>query len=91
MDIHKYGGYAFDWEEVQKIPEIESDTTEKIENIDENTIRKVYDWTNLYGELNSGEYEFLLSGDNSTQIRIYFTINESGEVSDIDVNVNKQR
>ena len=57
MDIHKYGTYVFDWEEVPKISEIGSDTTEKIENIDENTIRKVYDWTNLYGELNSGEYE----------------------------------
>lgn len=91
MNIHKYGAYNFDWEDVPKVSKIESDTTEKIENIDENTIRKIYDWTNLYGELDIGEYEFLLSGDKLTEIRIYFTINESGEVSNIDVNINKQR
>lgn len=90
MDIQKYGAYNFDWEDVSKVSEIEIDTTERIEKIDENTIKKIYDWTNLYGELDSGEYEFLLSGDKLTEIKIYFSINENGETSDIKANIYKK-
>lgn len=79
------------WKEAEKISNISSKDTGEIlvynlPNQKENehymiTGRK-FDWTPLYGELKSGEYEFvLLMEDDSFSIRINFTINENGELT----------
>lgn len=39
-----------------------------------------FNWSKLYGELGSGEYEFILSDENSLTIRIKFTINQDGKL-----------
>ncbi len=45
------GAVAINWEELGKVTEVESETTGIFQNVDENTVRKTYDWSNLYGEL----------------------------------------
>lgn len=42
---------SVDWKEVARISDIESIDTGVYKKIDENTIKKEYDWTELYGEL----------------------------------------
>ena len=39
------------WEEVQKVSDVASETTGIFESVDEDTIKKEYDWSNLYGQL----------------------------------------
>lgn len=41
-----------------------------------------FDWTSLYGELERGDYEFVLSDDDSTTtaIRIIFKVDDAGKV-----------
>lgn len=43
-------------------------------------VRK-FNWTKLYGTLSEGEYEFVLSDDNSLTIRVIFTIDSDGKMS----------
>lgn len=52
------------------------------ENIAEDTVRKICDWTNIYGKLESGEYDFSLTVEGF-YIRIKFTVNENGEISNV--------
>lgn len=78
------GAVNVSWEDVPKINNINSEDTGTFENIDENTIRKTYDWSNLYGELKNGEYQFLLQDENTILVRISFSINENGDVSDVE-------
>ncbi len=39
-----------------------------------------FDWTELYGELDEGEYEFLLPTTDSLYIRIKFEIDDKGKI-----------
>lgn len=74
-------GLEYIWEEVPKLSNIPSEDTGlfTVDNT-ENIIKKKYDWTNLYGKLEDGEYEFVLSASQFA-ITIKFTINENGEIS----------
>lgn len=51
IKVFLYGGMSVDWKEVARISDIESIDTGVYKKIDENTIKKEYDWTELYGEL----------------------------------------
>ena len=44
-------------------------------------MQRKFDWTYLYGELESGEYEFVLGDDNSIGIKVPFKIDEDKNVS----------
>jgi hypothetical protein len=48
-----------------------------------NTIKKTYDWSKLYGELESGAYTFTLFVNKSgfDSIRIDFNISSEGKIS----------
>lgn len=70
------------WKEATKVSDIQSEDTVTSENVSEDTVRKTCDWTNIYGKLESGEYEFSLTAERF-YIRIKFSINENGEVSNI--------
>ena len=39
-----------------------------------------FNWTKLYGALSEGEYEFILSDDNSLPVMVTFKINKDGKV-----------
>ena len=77
-------GLEYIWEETPKVGNIPSEDTGlfTVDNT-ENIIKKKYDWTNLYGKLETGEYEFILSATQFS-ITIKFTINANGEISDND-------
>lgn len=50
--------------------------------IDNNTIKNIYYWGNIYGNLESGEYEFrTFSSDHHINIFINFTIDENGKIT----------
>lgn len=70
------------WKEATKVSDIQSEDTVTSENVSEDTVRKTCDWTNIYGKLESGEYDFSLTAERF-YIRIKFSINENGEVSNI--------
>lgn len=74
-------GLEYIWEEVPKLSNISSEDTGVFsEDSKEKIIKKKYDWTNLYGKLENGEYEFILSASQFT-IRIGFNINTNGKIS----------
>lgn len=52
------------------------------EKISEDTIRKTYNWTKRYGELEKGEYQFKLAIPEliSFNIKIDFTIDENAKI-----------
>lgn len=54
--------------------------------INEYTIQKVYDWTRSYGRLESGEYFFMQEGEGFF-IRIYFSINQNGEIYNTSIQI----
>ena len=70
------------WEEASKVSDVNSEDTVTSENIAEDTVRKICDWTNIYGKLESGEYDFSLTVEGF-YIRIKFTVNENGEISNV--------
>lgn len=70
------------WEEVSKVSDVNSEDTVISENIAEDTVRKTCDWTNIYGKLESGEYDLSLTAEGFF-IRIKFTVNENGEISNV--------
>ena len=74
-------GLEYIWEEAPKVGNIPSENTGlyTVDNT-ENIIKKKYNWTNLYGKLEEGEYEFILSASHFA-ITIKFTINKNGEIS----------
>lgn len=50
--------------------------------IDSNTIKNTYNWENIYGKLESGEYEFKTSTiDSCIDLFIKFTIDENGKIT----------
>lgn len=74
-------GLEYIWEEVPKLSNISSEDTGVFsEDSKEKIIKKKYDWTNLYGKLENGEYKFILSASQFT-IRIGFNINTNGKIS----------
>lgn len=71
------------WEEAPRISNISSEKTLVFEdNPNKNTFVKTFDWSSIYGELESGEYEFVLSAKNFmiSNIRFNFEIKENGEI-----------
>ena len=70
------------WEEASKFSTVNSEETVISEDITEDTVRKTCDWTNIYGKLASGEYDFSLTAEEFF-IRIKFTVNENGEISNV--------
>lgn len=71
------------WEEAPRISNISSEKTLVFEdNSNKNTFIKSFDWSSIYGELESGEYEFVLSAKNFmiSNIRFNFEIKENGEI-----------
>lgn len=70
------------WVEATKVSDAQSEDTVTSENVSEDNVRKTCDWTNIYGKLESGEYDFSLTSERF-YIRIKFSINENGEVSNI--------
>ena len=81
-------GSEYIMEELTKNPDIlpkntiiyySPETIEEKENTEYTGIR--FDWSNLYGELGEGEYEFVYSAEGSFSIRIEFNINEGGVIS----------
>lgn len=56
------------------------DNTTNTENINNNSISKNYDWSNIYGFLECGEYQFSTSIED-IYITIYFEIKENGEIT----------
>lgn len=46
------------WIEATKVSDAQSEDTVTSENVSEDTVRKTCDWTNIYGKLESGEYDF---------------------------------
>ncbi len=88
-------GVEYNWVELDPISDISSEETSEelvynLPNIEENenyvvTGRK-FNWSKLYGNLESGEYEFVLLGEdmktiNALTISIKFTIGEDGKIS----------
>lgn len=66
---------------MEKISDISYENTEEIENISENTIKKTFDWTELYGELEKGKYEFVLTDSNlELGVNVKFSIDENKEI-----------
>lgn len=70
------------WVEATKVSDAQSEDTVTFENVSEDNVRKTCDWTNIYGKLESGEYDFSLTSERF-YIRIKFSINENGEVSNV--------
>ena len=71
------------WEEASKFSTVNSEETVISEDITEDTVRKTCDWTNIYGKLASGEYDFALSTSESFGVRIQFSISENGEITNV--------
>ena len=71
------------WKEATKVSNVKSEDTVTSENIAEDTVRKTCDWTNIYGKLESGEYDFALSTSESFGVRIQFSISENGEITNV--------
>ena len=83
------------WQELSKV----SNTVENkanIENIDENTKRITYDWSNIYGPLKSGGYRFVLGDikvesnylvirNNIENISVEFELDDNGKISDVEI------
>lgn len=84
------------WQELSKVSDAVENKT-NIENIDENTKRITYDWSNIYGPLKSGEYRFVLGdievdsnyldiyGNNKETISVKVTLDDSGQVTEYDI------
>ncbi len=84
-------GLEYIWKEVDRISNISSESTQKtliynLPSISEgedyiiNNEARKFDWSKLYGTLGEGEYEFILSDDNSLAIRVLFTISSDGKL-----------
>lgn len=71
-------GLEYIWKEKDTISDILSKDTEIVQ---ENDMQRKFDWTDLYGELENGEYEFVLGDDDSIGIKISFKIDEDKNVS----------
>lgn len=84
------------WQELSKISD-DIENNADIENIDENTKRITYDWSNIYGPLKSGEYRFVLgdiqvnseylviTGNDKETISVKFTVDDNEKVSDCEI------
>lgn len=75
-------GPEYIWEEVGKVSNTLKKDTITSENIEKDTLKNTYNFSNIYGKLGSGEYYFILTvGDlGFSSIRIDFKINEDGEI-----------
>lgn len=69
-------------EEVNKISDISCEDTEDIKrNTSKELIDRKFDWTQLYGNLESGKYKFYLIDDGCLGITVEFSIDENGKVT----------
>lgn len=76
-------GPEYIWEEVDKVSNTLKKDTITLENIEKDTFKYTYNYSDIYGELGSGEYYFILSVSDLgfSCIRIDFTINDNGQIS----------
>lgn len=74
------------WDEVQKTSNVDAENAEI--NDSDDTTKVNVDWTSVYGELGEGDYEFVLNTSEAFGVRIAFTINENGEVSNISTSLS---
>ena len=75
---------SYTWEEVKKKSKITSqETVEFDKKLSTNVLMRKYDWSNMYGELESGDYmlQFNIKQWWFTRVYINFTIDEQGEIS----------
>ena len=89
-------GYEGDkWQELAEISD-DIENTANIQNIDENTNRYTYNWSNIYGNLKSGEYRFVLGDikvesnylvirNNIENISVEFELDNNGKISDVEI------
>lgn len=71
----------YTFEELEKISDIDTKKTGKINELSNDCIEKEFDWTPVYGELDAGKYKFRLTNESdSTDILVSFTINENGKI-----------
>lgn len=95
-EINNQAGYSstsaadITWEEPKKISELESQNTKTFENTNNNIITKTFDWSNLYGELGEGDYQFLLQAENNITVKISFSIDEKKVVLNIETTFFRQ-
>ena len=74
------------WEEIELIGNEEKNCEWEIVSQDEKVLSGKCDWTNLYGELGQGEYEFKAYRNPQNDdtffkcIVVHFTIDENGEI-----------
>ena len=79
-DFHGIG-LEYIWKEVDEISNKEKSNS----IIDEEKYGIIYrkvDWSNIYGELDEGEYDMKFISLNSYYIKITFTINENGNINE---------
>lgn len=75
-------GAEYIWEEIDKISDILYEDTEEVKrNTSKNLIDRKFNWTELYGKLESGEYKFDLFDEDCLGITIEFAIDENGNIS----------
>lgn len=75
-------GAEYIWEEIDKISDILYEDTEDIKsNTSKELIDRKFDWTQLYGNLESGKYKFYLIDEDCLGITIEFAIDENGNIS----------
>ena len=90
-------GSEYIWDELEKNPDIKIEDTidDSIYNLPNMTEEDNYhvtgkkiDWTNLYGELDNGNYRLVFSNNGSSSIIIEFSVNNSdAEIISQEINV----
>lgn len=75
-------GAEYIWEEIDKISDISCEDTEEIKrNTSKALIDRKFNWKELYGKLERGEYKFNLFNEDCLGITIEFAIDEDGNIS----------
>lgn len=77
-------GFEYDWNEVPKLSNIAKESTvTRLAGSNKNTLKREFNWSNLYGELTQGEYRFVIESSSIAMsvIEGEFTIHEDGNIT----------
>lgn len=77
-------GFEYDWDEVPKLSNIAKESTvTRLAGSNKNTLKREFNWNNLYGELTQGEYQFVIEKSSiaTFAIEVRFTIHEDGNIT----------
>lgn len=77
-------GFEYDWNEVPKLSNIAKESTvTKLAGSNTNTLKREFNWSNVYGELKQGEYRFVIDSSSiaTSVIEVKFTIHEDGNIT----------